>query len=357
MEYFTQLLTIFSDLFIGLPYLQSLVVVVLSFIVAFVFTGTLAKLIERYIAPNQGTFKRRLSRIIQAPIFYTILAAGLSAATLLLPVSDGFKDNLHAIFETINLLVLTVFLVRLSKIILDLISRDNSKVKIISIQTLPLFENLAVTIIIIISVYLIFKNWGVDMTAWLASAGVMGIAIGFASKDTLNNFISGIFILSDAPYKIGDYIVLDSGERGEVTDIGIRSTRLLTKDDVELTIPNSIMGNTKVVNESGGPHEKYRIRIPVGVAYGSDVDQVRQVLLDIAIKHQGVCNKPEPRVRFRTFGASSLDFQLLCWVDRPQLRGRITDELLTKIYKKFQQDEIEIPYTKQDLYIKELPNK
>ncbi len=357
MDYFKELLTIFSDLFEGLPYLQSLVVVVLSFIIAFIFTGSLAKFIERFIAPNQGTFKRRLSRIIQAPIFYTILAVGLSSATLLLPVTDTIKDSLDAFFETINLLVLTVFLVRLSKIILELISQDNSKYRVISNQTLPLFKNLAVSVIIIISVYLIFQNWGINMSAWLASAGVMGIAIGFASKDTLNNFISGIFILSDAPYKIGDYIVLDTGERGEVTDIGIRSTRLLTRSDVELTIPNSIMGNTKVVNESGGPHEKYRIRLPIGVAYGSDVDQVREVLMNIAIQHEGVCTEPEPSVRFRTFGASSLDFELLSWVDKPQLRGLITDALLTKIYKKFQQDEIEIPYAKQDLYIKELPKQ
>ena len=87
------------------------------------------------------------------------------------------------------------------------------------------------------------------------------------------------FILADAPYKIGDFVVLDSGERGEVTHIGIRSTRLLTRDDIQVTIPNSVMGNTKIINESGGPTEKFRIRVIVGVAYGSDIDQVREVLM------------------------------------------------------------------------------
>ena len=355
MNYFKDFLALFSNVFDGMPYLQSLTVIFLSLAVAYLLTGTLAHLLERFVAPNQGTFKRRLSRIIQAPIFYTILMVGLSMATLLLPVSDVIKGNFDSFFETINLIILTIFFVRLSKIILELVSNDDSKLKIISIQTLPLFENLVVTVIIVISVYMIFQNWGIDMTAWLASAGVVGVAIGFASKDTLNNFISGIFILSDAPYKIGDFIVLDSGERGEVTDIGIRSTRLLTRDDVELTIPNSIMGNTKVVNESGGPYEKYRIRIPVGVAYGSDVDHVREILMGVATSQQGVCHFPEARVRFRAFGASSLDFELLCWVDKPMLRGRMTDELLTTIYKKFQLNEIEIPYTKQDIYIKEMP--
>jgi small-conductance mechanosensitive channel len=140
-----------------------------------------------------------------------------------------------------------------------------------------------------------------------------------------------------------------------VTDIGIRSTRLLTRDDVELTIPNSIMGNSKIINQSGGPHKKFRIRIPVGAAYGSDVDQVRAVLLDIGKRNAMTCAIPEPRVRFRALGASSLDFELLCWVDEPALRGRATDALLTEIYKRFNAENIEIPYSKQDIYIKEMP--
>ena len=195
------------------------------------------------------------------------------------------------------------------------------------------------------------------MTAWLASAGIIGIAVGFAAKDTLANLFSGVFIMADTPYKIGDYIVLDDGTglRGKVTSIGIRSTRLLTRDDVEVTIPNAIMGNSKVVNESGGPYPKYRIRVSVGVAYGVDIDEVKTILLSIAQETSEVCNDPEPRVRFRTFGASSLDFELLCWVDNPELRGRVIDTLNSTIYKKFLEQGVEIPYSKQDLYIKELP--
>ncbi|MCU7854656.1 MAG: mechanosensitive ion channel, partial [Candidatus Thiodiazotropha sp. (ex Lucinoma borealis)] len=137
--------------------------------------------------------------------------------------------------------------------------------------------------------------------------------------------------------------------------IGIRSTRLLTRDDVEVTIPNSIMGNSKVVNESGGPHVKYRIRVAVGVAYGSNIDQVRELLMSVARQSETVCDDPEPRVRFRTFGASSLDFELLCWVNNPELRGRVLDALNTAVYKSFLTEGIEIPFAKQDLYIKELP--
>ncbi|MFW2368087.1 MAG: mechanosensitive ion channel family protein, partial [Desulforhopalus sp.] len=150
-------------------------------------------------------------------------------------------------------------------------------------------------------------------------------------------------------------IVLDRGERGEITNIGLRSTRILTRDDVEVTIPNSIIGNSTIINQSGGPSEKLRIRVKVGVAYGTDIDQVREMLLEIANHEPLICTTPNPSVRFKLFGASSLDLELRGWVSRPELRGRATDALNTNIYRAFTEAGIEIPYTKQDLYIKGLP--
>jgi small-conductance mechanosensitive channel len=137
-----------------------------------------------------------------------------------------------------------------------------------------------------------------------------------------------------------------------VTHIGIRSTRLLTRDDIEIIVPNSIMGNTKITNEAGGPHEKYRIRIKVGVSYSSDIDNVHRVLVDLAKNHPDVSKHPEPRVRFRAFGDSSLDHELLCWVDRPVLRGRVSHKLHTEIYKRFIAEGIEIPFPQRDIHIR-----
>ena len=113
---------------------------------------------------------------------------------------------------------------------------------------------------------------------------------------------------------------------------------------------------SKIINETGGPTTKHRIRVKVGVAYGSDIDQIREILQNIAIENTNVCKEPEPRVRFRNFGGSSLDFELLCWVEMPRLRGRVLDELYCVVYKKFMEAGVEIPYAKQDVYIKSMPN-
>lgn len=186
----------------------------------------------------------------------------------------------------------------------------------------------------------------------LASAGIVGLALSFGAQDALANIFGGMSILADRPYQVGDYITLDTGERGEVTHIGLRSTRLLTRDDVEFSIPNSVMGNAKIVNESGGPYQKFRIRIKVSVAYGSDLGEIDQVLVQTALDHEEICEKPEPRVRLRGFGSSSLDFELLAWVEQPVFRGRLEHELNCAVYKAFAANGIEIPFPQQDLHIK-----
>ncbi|MBT5559210.1 MAG: mechanosensitive ion channel family protein, partial [Proteobacteria bacterium] len=199
--------------------------------------------------------------------------------------------------------------------------------------------------------------WGVDMTAWLASAGIAGIAIGFAAKDSLANLISGVWILADGPYNIGDYVVLDGGERGRVTHIGLRSTRMFTRDYTEVSVPNAVIGNAKIVNESAGINPKYRVRVPVGVSYGSNIDLVEKTLLEVATKSDLICEDPAPICRFRKFGASSVDYEMMGWVEDPELRGRAVHFLNREVYLAFEKLGIEIPYSKQDLYIKSLPRQ
>jgi len=199
-------------------------------------------------------------------------------------------------------------------------------------------------------IFLFLSFWKINITPLLASAGIAGVAVALAAKETLSNFFGGITVLLDQPYKVGDYIILDSGERGEVAEIGLRSTRIVTRDDVQVSIPNSVITNTKVINESA-PEPRFRVRIKVGVAYGSDVDQVEEILLDVASKNPHVSPNPEPRVRFRLFGDSSMDFELLCWAHRPHDKGRIIHELNREIYKSFGRSGIVIPFPQRDVYI------
>jgi len=232
-------------------WLQATVAIVGSLLVALIFDRFICGALKKLTARTQFSFDDLLIDYLHRPIYFTLLLIGLALAGNLLQLGESFEEIVFSILLTIGYIIWTLFLIRATRTLLGAIATNERALQVINPQTLPLFQNLVLIAIVVISVYVIFTAWNVDMTAWLASAGIIGIAVGFAAKDTLANLFSGVFIMADAPYKIGDFVVLDTGERGEVTHIGIRSTRLKTRDDVEVTVPNSVMGNTKIINESG----------------------------------------------------------------------------------------------------------
>jgi MscS family membrane protein len=337
------------------PWIQGSLLILITFAIASLLSWLLFRLLRSLTSRTSHQLDDHLVRLLQPPVTYTLVALGITAGLELMPLPEIWSLILTRIIRTINVLIWIVFLGRFATLLLNRIANYSGKFSFIQRRTVTLFDNIAKVIIFGAGIYLIFVIWRIDMTAWLASAGIVGIAVGFAAKDTLSNLFAGVFIVADAPYKVGDYIVLDNAHRGKVTNIGLRSTRILTRDDIEVTIPNSIIGNSMIINQSGGYSEKMRIRLKVGVAYGSDIDQVKQILLEVAKNEPLACREPPPRVRFRMFGASSLDLELLFWVNNPEERGRVLDAMNTKVYKRFNEAGIEIPYAKQDLYIKTVP--
>ena len=295
---------------------------------------------------------------LKRPVKISIIIIGTRLA---IGRSQLFTEESIGIAESILLTIVIFywfrFVIGSAQYILKYLSHSQRKTKIIQKHTLPLFDNLAAIVLYAMGVYFLLIAWNIDITAWIASAGILGLALSFAAKDTLANLFAGVFILADSPYKLGDFIVLESGERGEVTHIGIRSTRILTRSDVEITIPNAIMGNTKITNETAGPHKKYRIRIQISCAYGENVARVRQALTEVAEQADNIERDPAPRIRFRTFGDSGLNFELLCWVSEPVLRGRVSDSINEAVYNKFLEENIEIPFPQQDIYIRSAPKE
>lgn len=336
-----------------IPLVGALVVALAFFVLAVVVRVVVFRSLKRLAGLSATLIDDRLLQNLGKPVFTTILFIGLTFATnaAMLPIGTSVIVNL-----LLSVIVASWMraILRISDSLLDTLG-NHEHFTLIEARTMPLFDLTTKLLTILIGSYVLLLIWGINPVGWLASAGIVGIAVGFAAKDTLANLFSGFFIVADAPYKIGDYINLDSGERGKVSAIGLRSTRLLTRDDVEITIPNGVIANAKIINESGGPHLKIRTAVSVGVAYGSDVDGVMRILEGIGLDHPQTCAQPAPRARMRGFGASSLDFDLLIWIDHPEQRGMIKHELLMEIYKAFGREGIEIPYSKHDVYIKEMP--
>jgi MscS family membrane protein len=212
------------------------------------------------------------------------------------------------------------------------------------------FQIVAVIIIGVAATYL-GARLGLPTYSLITGLGIGGIAVALAGREALSNIIGTIMIILDRPFKLGDYIILGGGERGEVTHVGLRSTRIRTRDDILISIPNSVIANEKMINESA-PYSMSRIRIKLGVAYGSDLAEVERTLLDIAEHNEAVLSQPNPRVRFRGFGDSSLDLELLCWIDPPVLKGPTIHHLNWAIYEEFRNKGIEIPFPQRDIHIR-----
>ena len=289
--------------------------------------------------------------IIHKPIYYTILFIGLRFSISLVEFLNPVQFFIGGILKTIIVIIWGSAIFKSFIYIIKWYSHRSGVQEQNQKRLMPLFDNLGKIVIFIGAVYFIFISWDINVTGWLASAGILGVVLGFAAKDTLANLFAGIFIMADAPYKEGDYINLDNGERGYVKSIGIRSTRIMTRDDIEITIPNSVIANSKIINESGGPKEMERVRVNISIAYGSDIDKVRALLMEIANSSKDICSDPLPRVRFREFGDSALMFQLLFWIEKPEMRGRVVDSINSIIYKKFMEEKIEIPFPQRTLHI------
>jgi len=337
------------------PAIRIAVILAISFLVALIIKFVVIRIAVFLTKNTKTSIDDELIDAIKKPIFWSVLIVGASYAFQEIEFGPQTSYIVFGVLKSVVVLMWGMVGMRLGTLILRVLSDIQDRVTFIQSQTLPLFEITLKLLVFSGIIYFTFISWDIDVTAWLASAGIVGIAVGFAAKDTLANLFAGIFILTDAPYKLGDYIVLSKGERGMVTQIGIRSTRILTRDNIEITIPNAGIGNSMIMNETSGPSPRRRLRINIGVAYGCDVDQVSEVLLGCVDGIGDIDTSQKTTVRLKSFGDSALNFQLRVYVNEPEFKGRVTDKVNRRIYKALNAANIEIPYPQQDLHIKEMP--
>jgi len=336
------------------PYLQAAIIATAFIVVGKIADWIISSVIGRIAQRSSNDFDDSLVDLVHRPVFLSFVLLGLGLAAYRLGLPDAVEFLTVGLLKTIAIIVWFVALGALNNLLVTTLRRGRYS-KIVQSGMLSLLHIVMKVVLAALAIYFLFLSWNIDVTAWLASAGIVGLALSFAAKDTLSNLFAGVSIAVDAPYKTGDYIILDSGERGVVTEIGLRSTRILTRDDIEITVPNGIIGNSTIVNEAGGPPSQHRIRTAVGVAYGSDIDHVIDTLQEVAETNEDILATPAPRVRFRRFGDSSLDFELLGWIANPADRGRVTHELNCAVYKAFATHDIEIPFPQRDLHVRSMP--
>ena len=328
------------------------------FVIIFIY-AFLAKAVDIFVDRGLSRIAARtriktddkLIKYFHAPICWTLLGFGILHALALGPLGDPWELILPQTTKSVLLILWLIASIRILNWIVEQYMTGAHEKGKIGKDLFMVMKNVLRVIVIVAGLIWLLSIWQINLTPLFASAGIAGIAVALAAKDTLANFFGGISIFMDNAYKVGEYIILDTGERGEVGEIGIRSTRIKTRDDVIVTVPNSIIANSKIINESA-PIPRFRIRVPVGVAYGSEIDKVEKVLLAVADANSNIEKEPAPRVRLRVFADSSINYELLCWVKDPRDKGLEVHNLLKAAYKAFAEHDISIPFPQRDIHIK-----
>jgi small-conductance mechanosensitive channel len=194
---------------------------------------------------------------------------------------------------------------------------------------------------------------GFQLGALMAASAVLAVGIGFGLQNIAQNFISGVILLVEQPVRHGDFIKA-GGVLGTVDDIGLRATHIITRDQVTIIVPNSALITAEVINHSR-PTTNLRIRIGVGVAYGTDTEKAREVLMQVARDEPGVMQKPPPDVRLEDFGESAMAFALYCWIEHAPDDLRIGSALRFAIDKAFRAAGIVIPAPQRDIHVRSMP--
>ena len=196
---------------------------------------------------------------------------------------------------------------------------------------------------------------GLNITPLLGGAGVMGLALSLAAKDTLSNLIAGVLLTIDRPFQVGDRIELwsapqETGTWGDVIDIGLRATKIRNPDNLVVVVPNNEIMQRDIINYTMSGDD-IRLRIPFSVAYENDVHRAKEVLVRIALEVKDVKKEPVPFVIVRGFGPSEVNLQLRVWISDARARRRVADEITERALVAFEAEGLEIPYPKRELYI------
>ena len=218
-------------------------------------------------------------------------------------------------------------------------------------QLVPFFRRILQIILAAVGIIVLLSYFDVDVSGLVATLGIGSLAIALAAQETLADSISGFVIMVDRPFRIGDRIeIQDLDTWGDVVDIGLRSSRIRTRDNRMVIVPNSVISKSLIVNYSY-PNNLYRIEIHVGVAYGTDLEHARKVIVDAVRPVEGVSPDHPVEALFLEFGDSALVFRVRWWLEDYVDTRRMFDLVNTEIYNALLEHEIEIPFPQRDVHL------
>jgi len=289
----------------------------------------------------------RILEITRLPIFTLIVSFGIVDSLAIIEISQDLHFTIMQAYQVLVVLIVAYAAYRIfDRVVIFYAQKWSAKTDTeIDDVLIPLLQKAGIIIIPLVGLVTVLGILGIDVTLLVAGMGVIGLVVAFAVQNTLGNLFAGLQLILDRPFRVGDIVELDSGEVCEVKRIGLRSTTVYNSADHEtIVVPNNDMVNKKVINYSR-PDKHRSMSCEIGVAYGTDLNKVKELLLDVAMTHPDVIKQEGqmPYVRLAKFGESSVDFKLWYWVDIKKM-WRVASEVRQAVYERFDKEGIEIPF-------------
>lgn len=330
-----------------------LAVALISVFVLFIIRSISFKLLHRWAEKTETKLDNTIIKAFKAPSVYWCIGIGLYIGIAVSDVSEKYVFYLTKIIHVIVIFSITIALANLAgKIFTDYVQKAN-----LPIPTTGLAYGILKGTILVLGFLIILSVLGISITPLITALGVGGLAVALALQDTLANLFAGIHILVEKSIRVGDFIRLETGQEGYVDDITWRTTRIRMLPNNMVVIPNSKLSQSIVTNYYL-PEKRMSLLIPISVSYSSNPEKVERILIEETKKAvgeiPGLLGDPEPFVRFIPgFGESSLDFTLICQVKEFVDQYLAQHELRKRIFKRFGEEGIDIPFPHRTVYMRE----
>jgi len=279
------------------------------------------------------------------------LRNGLSARNASFLTALDYCDN---ILYVITAVVVTSIIIKILRVLvkhtLTVIGKRNHEEQVSTTLQL-LINRVLIFVVVAVAAIAVLDRFGQNISSILTILGAGSLALGLAAQDTISNMIAGFVIMIDRPFHVGDRVKMPTGEIGDVFEIGLRSTKILDFDNNMLIVPNGELIKTRIVNYSF-PHAGMRVIVEVSVAYGSDIEHVKKIMLNAARHHRSVLKEPAPEVFLTKLADSSMNFSLFCRVADFKMQFKTAEDLRISIYHELNKARIEIPFPQQVVHHK-----
>ncbi len=297
-----------------------------------------------------------LVEVLRVPLYWLLIAVTLriltNAFSFYLPPS--IERRLPDVFYVLHFMAGFLFIWRLVDRLSIWYGKEIARRTETNLdeQLMPFFRRVMLIVVALVGSITLLSHFGVNVTAMVTTLGIGSLAIALAAQTALSDAINGFLIMVDRPFRVGDRIeILDLNTWGDVVDIGLRSTRVRTRDNRMVIVPNSVIGQSLVVNHSY-PNETYRIQTEVGVAYGTDIERAREVMVRAVRSVEGVLQDRPVEALFIAFGDSALIFRLRWWIRSYTDTRQMFDRVHTAVYHALAEAGITIPFPQRDVHHK-----